>query len=96
MLRNNKITKMNKPNFSNLTDRDLRFLITKKEEQLEQIESKLEKTTEELEKLGKVKEEFNLLLQQSHIPFRLTNTIWFNRLNSIFFSIKNNTNNQTI
>lgn len=81
---------MNKQKISNLTNRDLRMKISKQEELLAQLESKNEKTKEEFIQLGNVKEKLRLLLQQSTIPYRLMNTIWFNRLDSIFFSIKNN------
>lgn len=74
--------------FSNLTDQELRFQISCKEELLAKLETKLVKTPEEVNKLERIKEELDVLLKQSHIPFRLTNTVWFNRPASIFFSIK--------
>lgn len=86
---------MNKPHFSNLTDQALRNKISKKEEELLNIESKPEKSNKDLRQLKKIRAEIDLLIEQTHIPFRLTNTIWFNRLNSIFFSVKN-TNPQPI
>ena len=91
-VKNNQIEQQgkSKPNYSNLTDLELRLKISNKEETLAQLESKHEKTKEEFNQLGKLKEEFKFLLQQSNIPFRITNTIWFNRTDSIFFSIKNN------
>lgn len=79
-----------KPKFSNLSDQDLRLKINKEEELLAQLENKPGKSNEEFKQLVSIKEKLKLLLQQSTIPYRLTNTVWFNRLDSIFFSIKNN------
>lgn len=89
-VKNNRIELQGKFNqkVSNLTDQDLRLKITEQEETLVQLETKNRKTLEEFIQIDTVKAKLKLLLQQSNIPFRLTNTIWFNRPDSIFFSIK--------
>ncbi len=79
---------MLKPQFSNLTEQELRLKISRKEELMNRLESKMGKIQEDFSRLEKVKEEFDVLIKQSAVPFRLINTIWFNRPDSIFFSVK--------